>query len=169
MSHWSAINTINTRSSLGFLSHSLMLSCVREILHLWLCRTVSFRHSSSSPTVLPRQGAGPALLSIAAGEGQSKLSYYHDRGVNSVPALGGKEARGSISPCLYNCSADKLQGWLSHTQTLMASDPCLQHQRSALLCCPVKVQSLFSLVLQSGRGRASSPALRTSGPSLLPT
>jgi hypothetical protein len=33
----------------------------------------------------------------------------------------------------------------------------------ALLCCPGKVESLCSLVLQEGEGRFSSPALMTSG------
>ena len=39
--------TINTGSLLGFLS-DILLPCVMEILHLWICRAGSFTHSSSS-------------------------------------------------------------------------------------------------------------------------
>ena len=44
--------TINTGSSLGFLSDALLLPCVMEILQLWICRT------------------GPAVHGIVDGVGQ---------------------------------------------------------------------------------------------------
>lgn len=40
--------TTNTGFSLGLLSNILLLSCVMEILWVWICRTDSFMHSSSS-------------------------------------------------------------------------------------------------------------------------
>lgn len=55
---------------------------------------------------------------------------------------------------------------LSHSQGWLTCIPT--PGQSALVCCPDRVQSLLSCVLQPWRVRASSPTFVTSGPALSP-
>jgi hypothetical protein len=60
------------------------------------------------------------------------------------------------------------QGQICHAYTLRDGLPASSTPGSALLCCPGKVQSQLSWVLQEVRGRDRSPALMTPGPGLSP-
>lgn len=44
-----------------------------------------------SPIVLPRQDAGPSVLSDAAGKGYSQFSCSYDSRVSLLPAIGGEQ------------------------------------------------------------------------------
>jgi hypothetical protein len=121
------------------------MSCVMEILQLWVCSTVSFRHSSSSSTVLPRQGAGPALPSIAAGEGQGKLSYYHDPGVNSPACHRWQGGKGEHLSLAYttaqqtHCRAGSLTlrlSWLVTLASTTRGQLCCVAQARYRVCSP---------------------------------
>ena len=92
----------------------------------WLSRTL--RPSSPVPTlpgsstVLPRQGAAPALLSAAAGEGQGQLFSSHDPSPILCPAMCGEGVRGDLShPCHCTCQKQVAGPALSHSYPLGSS------------------------------------------------
>lgn len=54
--------------------------------HSW-GRLILALSTSTSCTVLPRQGAGPSLPSAAAGVGQGQFTHYHDTKFSSLDCL----------------------------------------------------------------------------------
>lgn len=112
--------------------------------------------SIRASSTLPRQCIGPALHSVAVGEGRGLFSDSHELGPAVLPATG-------------------VEGWgggkgisLTLAPPLRAGLPAPLLSVSAVLCCPGKVQGLLSQVLHLVKGKDISPALVTTGLGCLP-
>lgn len=99
--------------------------------------------------MLPSLGTGPTFPSAAADKGEGQLSRLPQ-------VVKGKGQRSGIFPLPIPTHNKWVVG------PALPAHPMLWPIRAAALCCPGKL----SWVLQSGRGRNSSPALRISGPAL---
>lgn len=96
------------------------------------------------------------------------LSSHDFQASSPLPQVVRVEGRGGHHSHTPSTSRQMNGGSSSPTPTgpapLHQGEACmLSTSRPSLLCCPVKVQGLLSQVLQSLRGRASSPAPMTSG------
>lgn len=77
----------------------------------------------------------------------------------------GKRETTLLCPCQHK--ADGQWNQWSHVHDFEAGSPTFLLTGLALLCCPGRVQGLFSWVLQLGAIRDSSPAHMTTGTALL--
>lgn len=134
----------------------------------WFTSAPSTR-ARASPTVMPRQGAGPSFLRAAASGRRGWLSCSQDFGaISSLPPAAGSKGLGrgiAISPKPPH-SRLKPKAWASSPMLKPSGTAhlhaCQQSQLGYAVQARYKVSSTKQLWV-----RASTPSLRTLGPAQL--